>query len=119
MDDKTSVGLDPRVAAALAYLGWWVTGLIILAAERRNRFVRFHAMQSTLALGVLSIGGLALWLASFASLVVTGWAFLPLMGLAQLAWVAGVIVWAICLYQAANGRWFKLPVFGDLAERRV
>lgn len=118
-DEPTSLGLDPRTAAAMAYLAWWVTGLIVLALERQNRFVRFHAMQSTLVLGVLSLLGGALWLASFASLVVTAWAFVFLMRLAQLAWLLGLTVWAVCLYQAASGRWFRLPVFGEMAERWV
>ncbi|MBI1873152.1 MAG: hypothetical protein HYZ58_18345 [Acidobacteria bacterium] len=116
-DEPTSLGLDPRVAAAMAYLAWWVTGLIVLALERQNRFVRFHALQSTLALGALSLVGAGLWVASFASLVVTAWAFVFLMRLAQLVWLLGVTAWAVCLYQAASGRWFRLPVFGEMAER--
>ncbi len=93
--------------------------VVVLAIERDNRFVRFHAMQSTLALGALSLVGVGLWIGSFASLVVTAWAFVPLMRLAELAWTVGVIVWAVCLYQAANGRWFRLPVVGAMAERRL
>lgn len=105
------------MAAALAYLAWWVTGLIVLALERENRFVRFHALQSTFALGALSLLGMGLWVASFASLVVTAWAFVFLMRLAELAWVLGLIVWAVCLSQAASGRWLRLPVFGEMAAR--
>ena len=29
----------------------WITGLAFLLAERENRFVRFHAMQSTIVFG--------------------------------------------------------------------
>ena len=46
--EKTSTGLDANVAAALSYLVGFVTGIIFLLVEKENRFVRFHAMQSTL-----------------------------------------------------------------------
>ena len=118
-DEPTALGVDPRMAAAIAYLAWWVTGLLVLAIERQNQFVRFHALQSTLALGTLSLAGVAFWVGSFASLVVTGSAFVVLMRLAQLTWLVGMIVWVICLYHAVKGRRFKLPAFGDMAERRL
>src|ERR1700731_1181174 len=44
----TSMKFNPRISAALSYVLWWITGLIFLVAERRNRFVRFHAIQSIL-----------------------------------------------------------------------
>ena len=37
----SSTGLEPRSAAALAYLAGPFSGIIILLAERTNRFVRF------------------------------------------------------------------------------
>src|SRR5437868_15196085 len=46
--EKTSTGFDANVAAALSYLVGFVTGIIFLLVEKENRFVRFHAMQSTM-----------------------------------------------------------------------
>ena len=46
--EKTSTGLDANLAAALSYLVGFVTGIIFLLVEKENKFVRFHAMQSTL-----------------------------------------------------------------------
>ena len=43
----TSTGLAPNVAGALAYLLGPITGILFLVIEKENRFVRFHAMQST------------------------------------------------------------------------
>ena len=53
---KTSTGLDANVAAALTYAIGWVTGLAFLVMEKDNRFVRFHAMQSTIVFATLSLG---------------------------------------------------------------
>src|SRR5271165_4059299 len=45
-----SAGLTPNVAAALAYLLGFITGIIFLVLDpyKNDRFVRFHAMQSIL-----------------------------------------------------------------------
>ena len=54
--EKTSTGLDANVAAALSYLVGFVTGIIFLLVEKENKFVRFHAMQSTLVfIGIVAI----------------------------------------------------------------
>ncbi|MBW2416458.1 MAG: hypothetical protein JRG76_18320, partial [Deltaproteobacteria bacterium] len=45
--ERSSTGLDPRLAAALSYLFGFVTGIIFLVVERDSQYVRFHAMQST------------------------------------------------------------------------
>jgi len=45
---QASSGLTSNIAAALAYVLGLVTGIIFLVLEpyKRDRFVRFHAMQS-------------------------------------------------------------------------
>lgn len=45
---KTSQDSNQNLLGALAYLGGFVTGIIILLVEKKNKFVRFHAMQSIL-----------------------------------------------------------------------
>src|ERR687897_399152 len=52
----SSTGLDPSIAAALAYLAGPFSGIVILLAEKSNRYVRFHAWQSVMGLG--GLGGL-------------------------------------------------------------
>src|SRR5579884_3174178 len=41
----TSIGLEPRLASALCYALFWVSGLIMLFVEKQNREVRYHALQ--------------------------------------------------------------------------
>ena len=47
-DTSTTLKLDPNLAAALAYLGGMLSGIAFLILEKENRYVRFHAMQSTI-----------------------------------------------------------------------
>ena len=52
---KTSTGMNQNVAGLLCYLAGWITGLIFFLIEKENRFVRFHAMQSIITFGSLTV----------------------------------------------------------------
>ena len=52
---RSSTGLDPNLAAALAYLAGPFSGLLHLLVERANDFVRFHAWQAIIGLGGLGL----------------------------------------------------------------
>jgi uncharacterized membrane protein len=113
----SSTGLDPRVAAALAYLVGWLSGLILFLLERDSEYVRFHAMQSIVALGVLWALGVSLWILGFLAVFVSATGFQVLIWLAQAVWAVGLIVWIVCLFKASAGERWKLPVAGEVAER--
>ena len=115
----SGTGLEPPFAAALAYLAGPFSGVIILLAERSNRFVRFHAWQSILGLGGLAAIGFALLFLAFAGLFFSPTAFTIfywLSGLTVLLWLG---VWAICLFKAFGGAAWKLPIAGERAEKRA
>jgi len=57
---KTATGLPPNVAGMLSYALGWVTGIIFLILERDNEFVRFHALQSIIIFGGITVGMLLL-----------------------------------------------------------
>lgn len=111
------LGPDPRVASALAYLGWWVSGALVWLVERERPAVRVHAMQSMLAFGSACLAWATCWGGSFAVLVVSATGFFVLQRLAQGVLLAAFLVWAICLWQIARGVDVRLPWFGGLAER--
>ena len=48
-------GMDPKIAGLLTYLLGWVTGLIFLLIEKDDSFVKFHAWQSVLVFGGLTV----------------------------------------------------------------
>ncbi len=109
----TSLGLAANISAALSYVFGWVTGLIFLVIEQRNRFVRFHAMQSILVFIALSLAWTIVRLLSGVFLI--GWLFgcilTPALG------IASFLIWAGLIIMAFLGRDFRVPFIGDLAAR--
>jgi len=104
----TSTGLSPNVAGLLCYVAGWISGIIFLVLEQRNRFVRFHAAQSIIVFGIITVAGIILGL-----IPVVGGAFSSIIG------IIGFIVWIIMIVKASSGEWYKLPWAGDVAERMV
>jgi uncharacterized membrane protein len=130
----TSMGMESHIAAGLSYLTP-VAGLIFFLMEKTNRFVRFHAMQSII-LGVgyiiwfIVIGiilPIILGVAGGTADAATGntGAFglggsLLSCGLVCLSWVGGLAFFAGWLWgiiSAFTGKYTKLPVIGNLAEK--
>jgi uncharacterized membrane protein len=107
--DRTSLGFDANVAAALAYLLGWISGVVLLLTERQNRFVRFHALQSILVFGTLSLA----WFLCL-SIPLLGW----LISFILIPPVSAVL-WLLLMFKAYQGDRFKLPVAGDIAEQRT
>lgn len=124
---KSSLGLDENIAALLAYLFGWVSGLIFFLLEKDSKLVRFHAMQSILFNVVILVLSVVLWIVSFVLILMM--AMLPdvmasLMGLVtSLIWlvfsVALLVGWILCLVRAYQGTFFKLPIIGNMAEKIV
>jgi uncharacterized membrane protein len=107
--EKTSTGLDANLAAALTYLVGFVTGIIFLIVEKENKFVRFHAMQSTLAfLGLLFIQ-LLLKVTPFVGGLLFFGVLMPF----------SAVLWLVLLYKAYQGEEFKLPLVGQMAADRT
>jgi uncharacterized membrane protein len=107
--EKTSTGFDANVAAALSYLVGFVTGIIFLLVEKENKFVRFHAMQSTLVfIGIVAVDILL--------------QIVPILGALIVIFVvipASALLWLLLMYKAYQGEEFKLPLVGQMAADRT
>ena len=97
-------GLTPRVAASLAYLAGPLSGALLLATEPASRFVRFHAWQAVLALGLLGIAAVVFLGLAFVLLVVSPTAFWTMLWLAAATGAAWIGVWGLCVVSAYKGR---------------
>jgi len=117
MQADSTTGLTTRTASVLAYLGWWVTGLIFWGVERRDRLVRFHAIQSTLAFGLLAAAMLCCGAVGLVTLSFAPAAFTVFTGAALLLWGAALLLWAIALWKAGHGARWRMPWIAALAER--
>ena len=104
---KSSLGIEANIAALLSYLLGFVTGIIFYVLERENKFVRFHAIQSIIAFGALFVFGV---LAKFLPFI--GFIIITLLGIVE------IVLWIILMIKAYQGEYFKLPVAGELAEKK-
>ena len=111
--DKTSIGLTENVAGLLCYVLGWISGLVFLLLEQENKFVRFHAVQSIVTAGALTIISIALSILGM----------MPFLGvLFDIAnWMLGAlafVLWIVLMIKAFQGTKYKLPWAGDFAEKR-
>ncbi len=98
---------NERLLAAFSYVGWFLTGLLVLLATK-NRFVRFHAMQSTILFGGIFISFCILFF-----IPIVGWIINYFVGL------AAFILWIVLIWKAASGEEYKVPIIGDMAEKQL
>jgi uncharacterized membrane protein len=105
---KTSVGMQPNVAAVLSYLLGFVTGIIFFLVEKENKFVRFHAMQSIVVFGFLFVLNIVL-----PFIPVIGWVLMPILS------IAAFILWIVLMISAGQGKKTKMPFAGDIAEKNA
>jgi uncharacterized membrane protein len=104
---KASTVREQNLAGLLCYTFFWVGGLLFLLLEREDKFVRFHAMQSAVTFGALTL--------AFALV------FIPIVG-----WIFGwlnivliFVLWIILMVRAYQGAKYKLPIAGDFAEKKT
>jgi uncharacterized membrane protein len=114
-------GLTPNLAGALAYSLGFFTGILFLVLEpyRRDRFVRFHAMQSILycaACIVFSIG----WSIAVGILMsISGWIAFVAFPIRLMISLCFFLLWLYLMYQAYSQREFRIPIIGAIAAKQA
>ena len=105
---ESTTGLSANVAGLLCYVLGWVTGIIFVVWEKKSTFVKFHAWQSIMTFGVLTVASLILsWIP------IIGWILGTLIG------ILSFILWIILIIQAGTGKMWKVPWAGDWAEKQA
>ena len=104
--EKSSTGLPENIAALLCYLLGWVSGLVFYLIEKQSDFVKYHATQSLIVFGTLTLASIALGVVPF-----IGGLLAPLLSLLAFA------LWIILMIKAFQHTRYKLPWAGDLAEK--
>ena len=109
----TSTGIKPNVAGLLCYLLGWVTGLIFFLIEKDNKFVRFHALQSMIVFGAVTVFNI------FLSMIlgILG-LYIGMFFVFQLVYLGALVLWIVLMVKAYQGEMYKLPVAGDFAEQK-
>ncbi len=96
--------LGENIRGALCYVLGFLSGIFFLLTEKENKFVRFHAMQSTMVF-----------------LGITLFMMIPFLGWMLSVFLAplSLLLWLFLMYKAYQGEKFKLPVIGDLVEKQL
>lgn len=103
---------DEKLKGALAYLGFWITGIFFLLTEKKNSYIRFHSIQS-----ILVFGALTLLYIIFQIVPIIGWLVWALIS--KVYEGTAFFIWVVLMWKAYNGEKYKLPYFGDLAEKQL
>jgi uncharacterized membrane protein len=119
MSEPNQSGLSDNAAGALAYITF-VPAIVFLVLPPYNAspYVRFHAWNSIL----LNVAAVIVDIA-FTMLLMFTAALTPLgyFGTGRLLWplleLLWFVLWLVCVLQAVNGKRFKLPVLGPIAEQ--
>ncbi len=129
MNQMTSLGMSARLERVLAYSLGWITGIIFFFLEK-NRSVRWHAAQSMVTFGLLSILWFGVTLLRGLLGAVVGW--IPFLGgilggvtgaalglvLSGLGWIT-LILWIWLIVMAFVREDYSLPVVGGWVRNLV
>jgi uncharacterized membrane protein len=99
---KSTFGLEKNIAAAGTYLLIWVSGIAFFLAEKEDSDIRFHASQSIIFFGALTV---------LSMIPVVGWALSPFL------FLVGLIGWIVLLVKTYQGEKPRLPIVADWAEK--
>lgn len=99
----TPFGLEPNVAAGLAYLFCLLGGLVMLLGGGTNRFVKWAAAQS-----------ITLWVIYFVLWFVLG--FLHLWIIYPILWILSLVLWVWTMVTGFQGKEIRIPGISSIAE---
>jgi uncharacterized membrane protein len=102
--ERSSTGLEENVAGFFCYLLGFITGIVFMVVEKKSRFVKFHAKQSTITFLIL-----------FVISLIIGW--IPIIGFLVL--LLSLILWLLLMIKALKGERYMLPIVGKMAEEKV
>ena len=124
----STMNIEENVASMVCYIGTFVTGIILYLIEKKNKTVRFHAMQSILVfLPLMIITNIIGWIGA------PKWSYgggyfglgnydpgIPaLMWLSWGLWALTALLWLVLVFKAYKGEKLKLPIIGDIAEKHA
>jgi len=108
MEEKSTTGIEEPLGGLLSYLFGWITGLIFFILEKKNKYIRFHALQSLLFFGGLNVLAFIL-------------SFIPFLGfiINLFIIIIGFIFWVTGMIKAYNKNVYLFPIVGEIAKEQI
>ena len=117
---ESSTGMSANVAGLLCYVAGWITGIVFVVLEKKSTFVKFHAWQSIMIFGVLTVVQIILSIIgtiAWTSFSLGLWRFANVLGI--IVWVITVGLWIALMILAYQGKMWKVPLAGNWAEKQA
>jgi len=111
---QSAGGVDKKTGAILSYVLGWVTGVIFLFVGKDDPDVKYHAAQSIVFFGGMTV---VFWVLNFLGGIIDVGAINALIWLAKIVLsVFTLVIWVMCLVRANSygGARFELPVVNNL-----
>jgi uncharacterized membrane protein len=108
-----AAGLQENLAGCLCYALGWITGIIFLLIDRRP-FVRFHAAQSIVVFGAITILKFVLIFGFFGGAYFGFFSFVGLLSL--LVSLVTLVAWLMLMILAYQGKRYEVPVAAGIAK---
>jgi uncharacterized membrane protein len=115
MTVATRSGISDNAAGAISYFTFIpAIVFLLLAPYKESSYVRFHAWQSVLLCITAFVVDIIVGVIALLSLFLGTVALAYTMRIVSLFWL---ILWIVCVIQAMNGRKFRIPMLGSIAEK--
>ena len=108
---ESATKLRPNIFGFLCYLLGWISGIIMLLTKGKDGFVRFHAWQSIIVFGILTVPITVLNLFTFTDPILY-WSFFILYWLIV---TFSLCLWVSLMFRAYHGRTYQLRIVGNIA----
>lgn len=113
----SSTGLDPNVAAGLAYLFSPVSALVIYFIEKNNAYVRFHAAQSLVFAAVVTVAWIALSVLGMVLGVIPILGWIASLLLMMALGLGSTVLWVMLMIKAFTGNQWEAPMLAPYAHK--
>ena len=108
-----TAGIDENVAGLLCYVLGWLTGIIFLLIDKRP-FVKFHAAQSIVVFGGLTVLRIGLAFMGGMTGGIIGWGAYGMLSL--ILGLLTLVLWVLLMVKAFQHEMFKVPIAAPIAE---
>ena len=117
-----TTGLPRNIAAGLSNIFPLIGGVVFLVLERRDRFVRFYAVQSILLGAIAVLVWISIELVNFIFShipLIGGFLGMVMGGAYRLFALAWFVVYVVAIVKAFMGKEWPIPYLGHIARRQV
>jgi uncharacterized membrane protein len=115
MTVATRTGISDNAAAAISYFTFFPAIVFLLIAPYKERnYVRFHAWQSVLLCITAFVVDILFGAVALLTLFLGTLALAYTLRIISLLWL---VLWLVCVIQAMNGKRFRIPLLGSIAEK--